>query len=185
MEFFQAVDARRSIRSYTDEAVSEEQLEALLEAARLCQSAKNRQPWRFMALRGGEKDGVARIMLDLFEKRDVELPGYVNSSKSSAHIIENAPVLILVFRDRDPDWNTGDLLSIGAAIEHICLGAAALGLGAVWIRDTVYTQEEIAAYAGWPELELVSALALGHPAEHPDPRPRKPLGEILLERRKP
>ena len=40
-------------------------------------------------------------------------------------------VLMLVFREPDELWTPGDLLSIGAAIEHVCLEAVNLGLGAV------------------------------------------------------
>lgn len=183
MEFLNVIQDRRSIRKYAREDVEDEKVTTLLEAARLCQSAKNRQPWRFLVLRGQEKDTVAQIMLSLFDQKDVELPGYVNSSKSSAHIIQQAPVLILVLREREEDWNTGDLLSVGAAIEHICLCAVDLGLGSVWIRDTVYTQEEIGAYIGYPELELVSAISVGYPDEKPAPRPRKILAEVTLKKR--
>ena len=96
-------------------------------------------------------------------------------------MIKEAPVFILVFRQDDDDhWMTGDLLSIGAAVEHICLEAVNLGLGALWIRDTVYTQEEICQSVGVKSMQLVCSIAIGYPAESPNPRPRKPMNEILL-----
>ena len=93
-------------------------------------------------------------------------------------------MLILVLREADELWTTGDLLSIGAAIEHIGLAAVDLGLGSLWIRDTEYTEKEITELIGYPELQLVSAIALGYPAEHPEPRPRKPQEALLLHYRK-
>lgn len=120
-----------------------------------------------MILEDGRKDQVAGIMLQLFESHDEELPGYVNSSRHTAQIIQNAPVLMLVFREPDELWIPGDLLSIGAAIEHVCLEAVNLGLGALWIRDTEYTEKEICAYVGYPQLQLVSAIALGYPPNSP------------------
>lgn len=181
MEFMNVVEARRSIRKFQSTPIEEEKLGRILEAARLCQSAKNRQPWRFMVLTGEKKNVVPKIMRSLFEKNNIDIPNYVNSSKYSARVIRNAPVLLLVFREPDGTWREVDLLSIGAAVEHICLAAVDEGLGALWIADTVYTQAEIRKQLGCEELELICAVALGYPAESPDMRPRKTLDEILLK----
>ncbi len=180
MEFEKVIKDRRSIRKFTSQEVENEKLKNIIDCARLCQSAKNRQPWSFMILKNESKNKVADIMLNLFERNDIDLPGYMNSSKSSANVIKNAPVLILVFREKDEDWMIGDLLSIGAAIEHICLEAVNLGLGALWIRDTVYTENEICKSVGYENLQLVSAIAIGYPAESPSQRPRKATDEILI-----
>lgn len=180
MEFEKVVENRRSIRKYLPKEVEQEKIDKLIEMARLCQSAKNRQPWRFMILCAEDKNMVADIMLELFERNDIELPGFVNSSKSSANIIKAAPVLILVFKDKDEDWDVGDTLSIGAAIEHICLEAVNLGLGSVWLRDTEYTKTEICTALGYPELDLISAVCIGYPNEDPAPRTRKGINEIVL-----
>ena len=184
MELEEVIRQRRSIRKFKSTPIEEAKLEKLIEAARLCPSAKNRQPWRFMILKAEIKDQIADIMLHLFESHDEKLPGYVNSSRYTAEIIKTAPVLILVLRETDELWTTGDLLSIGAAIEHIGLAAVDLGLGSLWIRDTEYTEKEITELIGYPELQLVSAIALGYPAEHPEPRPRKPQEALLLHYRK-
>lgn len=183
MEFETVINQRRSIRKFLLNEVEEEKINRLIECARLCQSAKNRQPWKFMILKKDTKDKVADIMLQLFDRKDMELPGYLNSSKSSANIIKNAPLLILVFREKDDIWTTGDLVSIGAAIEHICLEAVNLGLGSLWIRDTVYTEDEICKAVGYETLQLVSAIAVGYPAESPSQRPRKSQEEILIHER--
>lgn len=186
MDFEKVVHDRRSIRKFEDTKIEAEKIDKLIEAARLCQSAKNRQPWKFMILQEEEKDQVAEIMLALFEQSNIDLPGYMNSSKSSANAIKRAPLLILVFKEKDNkdgNWMTGDLLSIGAAIEHICLEAVNLSLGSVWIRDTTYTEQAICDYLGYPDLELVSGIAIGYPAEEPSPRPRKKAEELILQKR--
>lgn len=92
-----------------------------------------------------------------------------------------APVLLLVFREPDDGWRAMDYLSIGAAVEHICLAAVNEGLGALWIGDTVYTEQEIRARFDCTDLELVCAVALGYPAEAPAARPRKTMQDILLK----
>lgn len=183
MELTETIARRRSIRKYLEKDVDETLIQALLESARLCQSAKNRQPWRFMTLRGEMKNRVADTMLALFEERDIDVPGYMNSSKHTARIIKQAPVLLLVLREADEIWLDADYLSIGAAIEHICLRAVDLGLGALWIRDTVYTENELLKLIGWPELDLVSAIAVGYADESPAQRPRLSIDELTLSPR--
>lgn len=183
MEFEEVVQARRSIRTYKNQKVEEEKIEKLMEMARLCQSAKNRQPWNFMILQGEEKNAVADIMLSLFERNDIEIPGYMNTSKYSTMTIQKAAVLILVLRKPEDIWEYGDLLSIGAAIEHICLETVNLGLGSVWIRDTVYTEKEICTHLGYQDMQLVSGIAVGYPDEQPQPRARKQLKDIILQNR--
>lgn len=181
MEFESVIKNRRSIRKFKSEDIETAKIEQLIESARLCQSAKNRQPWKIMVLKNEEKNNIANIMLGYFDQKNIDT--YNNSSRSSANIIKQAPLLFLIFQEFDENWLTGDLLSIGAAIEHICLEAVNLGLGSVWIRDTVYTEDKIAQAVGYPELQLVSAIAVGIPNEFPNARPRKSTSEIMLEKK--
>lgn len=182
MELETVICNRRSIRKFQKKPVEKEKVQALLESARLCQSAKNRQPWRFLVLTETKKDRVADIMLQLYEKNHIEIPGIANSSKSSAQIIQNAPVLILACMEKDEHMQLSDLLSMGAAIEHICLKAVDEGLGSVWIADTVYTRDEICSAFQIEGLQLISGIAIGYADEHPAPRPRKTMEEIILYR---
>ena len=50
MDVFEAVQQRKSIRSYQDKPIAHETLERILEAARLSPSAVNRQPWHFIVV---------------------------------------------------------------------------------------------------------------------------------------
>ena len=181
MEFEKVIHERRSIRKFKEDTIKEEDIEKMVEALRLAPSAKNRQPWKVMVLKGEKKDAVADIMLHALEDEDYELPGYANSSKYSALVMKQAPVVFLVLREHDDLWFYEDLISIGAAIEHLCLAATDSNLGSLWIRDTVYTQKRIMDYLGYPELDLVSAIAVGYPDEQPSPRPRKSIEEIILD----
>lgn len=182
MEFQEVIRSRRSIRRYEPRPVEPELVEQLLESARLCQSADNRQPWRFLPLTGEDTAAVADIVLTLFQEREVPKGDDAYTSQYAAKVIRNAPLLILCFYERTNGRLDSDYLSLGAALEHICLTATDLGLGAVWIGDTFHTKEKIAAYVGHPDLTLVGCIAVGHPAEHPDPRPRKTMEEILLKK---
>lgn len=62
----------------------------------------------------------------------------------------------------------------------MCLRAQELGLGALWILDTCYTQEDICRYVGSGELELCCALCVGYAAEAPEARPRMELSKLMV-----
>lgn len=178
MELEEAIKNRRSIRKYTNEDVPNELIEDLIECARLAPSAKNRQPWKFIIIKNDIKNKIADIMI-----KNEEAPERIEDTNSSvkftAGIMKEAPVLILVLKEYDDNWKTGDALSIGGAIEHICLRATDLGLGSLWIRDTAYTQKEIAKLIGYENMEVISAISIGYPNQSPKQRPRKELNEIL------
>lgn len=183
MELNYVIRNRRSIRKYKNIDIPNEVIEDLIDSARLAPSAKNRQPWEFKIVKGTIKNEIADIMLEQLKQSKISLERKlynVNSSvKATAYIMKEAPILILVFKPKEDNWIIGDSLSIGAAIEHICLRATDLELGSLWIRDIVYTQKEIAKLVGKDDMELISAISIGYPDENPKQRTRKKLNEIL------
>ena len=183
MELIETINNRRSIRKYKDIDISKDVIEDLINSARLAPSAKNRQPWKFMIVKGTIKNKIADIMLEQLKKSEVSLERKLYNSNSSvkatAYIIKEAPILILVFKPKEDNWIIGDSLSIGAAIENICLRATDLGLGSLWIRDIAYTQKQIAELVNKKNMELISAISIGLSNENPRQRPRKKMNEIL------
>lgn len=183
MELIEMINNRRSIRKYKNIDIPTEVIEDLINSARLAPSAKNRQPWKFMIVKGKTKNKIADIMLEQLKESKISLERKIYNSNSSvkatANIMKEAPILILVFKPKEDNWIIGDSLSIGAAIEHICLRATDLELGSLWIRDIVYTQKEIAKLVSKDDMELISAISIGYPDENPKQRPRKSLNEIL------
>lgn len=183
MELIETINNRRSIRKYKDIDISNNVIEDLINSARLAPSAKNRQPWEFMIVKDKTKNEIADIMLKQLKESKVDLERKIynanNSVKETAYIMKEAPILILAFKPKEDNWIIGDSLSIGAAIEHICLRATDLELGSLWIRDIVYTQKEIAKLVGKDDKELISAISIGYPDENPKQRPRKKLNELL------
>lgn len=183
MELKEAINKRRSIRKFKSLDVSKELIEDLIACARLAPSAKNRQPWKFLIVQDDIKNQIADMMIGKEESSKISLEMKIynahSSVESTAQIIKEAPILILVLKKYDDNWIIGDSLSIGGAIEHICLRATDLGLGSLWIRDIVHTQKEIAKLVGYEDMELISAISIGYPNENPNQRPRKNLDEIL------
>lgn len=188
MQFNDVILKRRSTRKFSHEKIETEKIFELIESARWSPSAANRQNWYFVVVENKMKDKIAQIMEEELKSRkqdikDIETPTKpYTAAKSligSIQVIREAPILILAFRNPDQGWLEGDYLSMGSAIEHISLKATDLGLGSLWIRDIVYTRDEIAEVLNLSHMELVASIAVGYSKEYPYPRKKKELNEIM------
>lgn len=189
MNFDEVIKLRRSTRSYCTKKVKKQDIYSLVECARWAPSAANRQPWLFVVLENDQKNKVADIMEKHLKNVDIPLDESENAThayipttsvKESIKVIREVPILILVFRKRGDDWKEGDYLSIGCAVEHMCLKATDLGLGSLWLRDVIFTRDKIANHLGYENLELVTGLAIGYSNEYSYERFKKTLDEILI-----
>lgn len=183
METKKVIEKRRSIRSFKDEDVSNEVIEDIINCGRLAPSAKNRQNWYFIVLRNNIKDKVADLMLEYAnnndeteERKKLNAP---SSVKPTANVIKQAPILVLIFREKDDNWIVADNLSIGACVENMCLRATDLEIGSLWIRDIVYVAEDVAKLVGRENIELNCAVSFGIANQNPKQRPRKKLKDIV------
>lgn len=156
----------RQTRTFTDEPVSDDDLERLLEIARWTGSSRNTQPWHFIVIRDRELlDKVSRVRGDLI----VWAGG--------------APLAIALVID--PDWEISGAFDEGRLTERLMIAARLLGLGAgtAWYGDE--TQQAAAKeLLGIPQhLTARSLVAIGHPASADPERPvgggRKPLSELV------
>lgn len=189
------IEERRSIRKFKSAPVDREQIEIIVRAAALAPSAKNRQPWKYIVYTGGEKDKLLDVMEKALEKEQAEhklLPQSAFGLPDAFHtlrIMREAPVTIIVMNTNGQSpyeviatdrrvAEICDSLSIGASIENMLLKATELGLGTLWIANTCFAYDDLVEAIGEPG-QLIGAVTVGHPAEHPQPRPRKPLEEIL------
>jgi nitroreductase len=104
METIEAIKTRRSVRGFTAENVGDETVTIILEAGRWAPSGLNNQPWRFIVVRNPE------IKVELSK-----LTVY-------GHTIKNAPLLVVVFLDKEHIYNyVKDVQSIGACIQNMLL----------------------------------------------------------------
>jgi nitroreductase len=165
-EFIQIIFARRSIRKYTAEPVSETDIKTLLEAAMAAPSASNRKPWQFVVV-------VERQTLD----RLAEVHPH-------GKMLFEATLCIAVCGDlteMERFW----VQDCSAATENLLLAATALGLGAVWLG--VYPREERVAAVrqvlGIPETIVpLNLISIGHPAEEKEPRTQYNEARVHRER---
>ena len=167
MDVFKAIKTRRSIRAFTDQPVSDEEVEKLIEAARWAPSAGNIQPWEFIIVRDPQvKHGLCEAALN-------------------QTFIEEAPVVIVVCANPmqsskgygSRGTNLYCIQDTAAATQNILLAAHAMGLAACWIG--AFNEEEAKKVLGVPdELRPIAIVPVGHPAEKPRARPRRHLNEI-------
>ena len=189
------IEKRRSIRRYKSDAVAWQTITEIVDAARLAPSAKNRQPWKFIVFTGKQKDRLLDTMntgIENTEKALAQTGGDASGlpdAKNTLRIMRQAPVTIIVmnpggsspYEPADTDTRTTeicDTLSIGAAVQNLLLAAQEKGLGTLWIANTLYAYDELCEFIG-EKGQLACAISLGYPDEDPNPRPRKPIEDIL------
>jgi nitroreductase len=177
MDLDEAIQGRRSIRSYEDRPVPMELIREVLEAGTWAPSAKNGQQWRFTVLAGASKKRLTDLFRSELEALKVKI-GMVQmgSSFGSCGIMERAPVLIMVWNAGDHGWET-EAHSVAAAIQNMLLKAHGLGLGSLWIGDIYYTKEALERHLGKP-WKLMAAVTLGWPESTPSPPSKKPVEEV-------
>jgi nitroreductase len=151
MEAVEAILTRRSVRAFTDEPVSAEELEVVLRAAMAAPSATNEQPWRFVVVRD-------RAVLDRLAK-----------ATPFAGALARAPLGIVVCGDKRAGRFPGFwVIDCAAAIENALLAAHATGLGGVWIGVhpvPPFVQAVRRIVRPPRHVAPMSMIALGHPAE--------------------
>ncbi|MCL5256236.1 MAG: nitroreductase family protein [Chloroflexi bacterium] len=159
---------RLSVRHYTSEEVTDQQVSTLLNSAILAPSGGNRQPWFFYVVR----DLATR-------KKLVDAAG-------GQDFLAEAPVVIVVCADpkrsAERYAQRGATLyciqDTAAAVQNILLQAASMGLGTCWVG--AFDEEAVSAILEIPvHLRPVAMIPVGHAARQPRPRPRRALSEVV------
>ena len=165
MDFLDLVKSRYSVRAYKNQAIEEEKLDKILEAARLAPTAVNYQPFKLLIIhtKGREKELKRIYQAEWFNK---------------------APIVICVCCEPKNAWVRRDgknFADIDATIvmDHIILAATSLGLGTCWIgafdanaaREILKIPEEIEPLVFTP---------IGYPADEIGQKKRKNLSELVI-----
>jgi nitroreductase len=156
MNALEAIRTRRSIRNFTGDPIPRQDLETLIDAARLAPSGHNEQPWDFIVV-------TDRAMIDQL--------------KVAAGWMEKAGAIIAVVLDPSSRWWLEDG---SAAIQNILLAAHALGYGACWLEGyTLPLEAKFKTLLGVPEdKRLLTLIPIGVPKERPE-KEKKPLSAVL------
>lgn len=157
---------RSSVRAYTDQSVSEEQIDTLLRAAMSAPTAVNKQPWQFLVI-------TDRATLDS-----------IAANFKNIHMAQHAPAAIVVCGNLDKalegDAQAYWIQDCSAATENLLLAAHGMGLGAVWcgiypIQERVQQLREMLSIPS--HLVPLNVIPVGYPKA-----PQKPKDKYDPER---
>ena len=157
MELNEVLLKRRSIRKFTEEAVSEEDINEILHAAMSGPSACNRTPWEFFVVTNPET-------LEKLRKA-----ARYSKIKSPLAIVVCGNLSKALPLQLSPFW----IQDCSAATENILLRVTDLGLGAVWcgVHPMKTAEKNVREALSLPEkLIPLNIIHIGHPAENPEPR---------------
>jgi nitroreductase len=147
------IKKRRSIRKYTNQAVTDAQIRQLLEAARAAPSGSNLQPWEFVVV------------------RDLDLKKQLAQTHTWSSMAADAAAVFVVCGDERASDNW--VKDASAATENLLLAATALNLGGVWVGIHPYPdrQAHLRRVLDIPErIRVLCLVPVGHPAESKPPR---------------
>ena len=158
MDALTGILTRRSIRRYTEQTISDEEITAILRAGMHGPSAGNAQPWHFMVVR--DRSHLNEIAL----------------KHPFAKMLFHTTVAIVVCADTAHEKYPGNwVLDCSAASQNILLAAHALGIGSVWVG--IYPEQDrmelLKTVLSLPEnIQPLSLIPIGYPAEtrHPEDR---------------
>lgn len=178
ISLFDAIDTQRAIRRFTSDAVSDEAVHRILEAAVRAPSGRNRQPWRFVVVRDPEtKRQIGNYYRQACELAGIGREPIAGLSKkvnaSVAHLASHmgdAPVLIVACIEHPTDEaaQTSTLVagsSIYPAVQNLMLAARALGLGTTLTTVHTVFEDEIKSLLDIPaNVQTAALIPLGHPS---------------------
>lgn len=163
---YESLLSRRSVRSYTEQNLNEEQIDRIIQAGQYAPSAMGRQPLAFLAVQNPEiRNRLSELNAQILAAR---------SPHKRSDPFYGAPCVIAVLADRAVSTR---ILDGAAAMENMLLAAEDLGLGSCWINRALEVFEmkegqEILKSAGFeqPEqLEGIGFVICGYPDKEPGP----------------
>jgi nitroreductase len=199
---------RHSVRNFTDQVVSNEDINKIIKAATHAANGRNAQNWYFVVIRN--KNKIKDIARSIMLKNDSICAQIVNEEmrdkfsniKNFGTFFIKAPVLICVFASEyiptgydvlksigipDDEFNefmntSPGIQNIGAAMENLMLAAATLGYGTCWMTSPNFAGRAIKETINLDALKnynFVALTPLGVPMGESTSPKRKPLNEIM------
>lgn len=165
MDFKDLVQHRRSIRRFTDEALTAEQVQLILRAALMSPTSKSTRAWHFYVV--DDRDKLEKLS---------------QCKSAGAEFVKGAPLAVVVCMDTEQTdvWvEDGSIAAVTMQYQ-----AADLGLGSCWAQVRLRGQDDgtpatdlLRFLLGYPEgQQAVCIIAFGHPAIE-----RKPQDEEKLK----
>ena len=157
---FDLVKSKRSVREFADKPLPPDLVRQILDAGRLAGSAKNMQPWHFVAI----------------ERRET-LAALAECGQWASHLAGASLGVALV--TADPFLRLTVPFDLGRAAQNMMLTAWAEGVGSE--MATIYYPDRAREILGVPDgFNLPWCISFGYPA-HPEPRPARKSGRRIAE----
>lgn len=188
--FFDIVKLRRSVRQFKSNPVPEKDIRQILEYAKLCPSAGNRQPWKFVVMQDKDR---AQKMRDIIVKNrlrneigdktlpDVERTELRQRINAGLDGYFSAPVYIGVLTDNEARFARTMNKHDGPIVaSYICLVARAMGYGSLYVTGSIpapafrYAADVPDRYA------ITCVVLLGIPVAWPDMPEKKVLDDLIV-----
>ncbi|MFE2265522.1 coenzyme F420-0:L-glutamate ligase [Streptomyces griseosporeus] len=191
----QAVTQRRTVRAFTDAPVDPGAVRRAVAAAVTAPAPHHTTPWRFVLLESPE----TRVRL-LDAMRDAWIADLRRDGKSEESIakrvrrgdvLRNAPCLVVPCLVMDGSHTYGDarrdaaeremfVVAAGAGVQNFLVALAGERLGSAWVSSTMFCRDVVREVLALPDdWDPMGAVAVGHPAEEPRPRPEREAGAFI------
>jgi coenzyme F420-0:L-glutamate ligase/coenzyme F420-1:gamma-L-glutamate ligase len=195
-EYIGLMKERRSVRRYTEDEVTLDEIRHLITNGTYAPSAHNSQPWRFVViLRSPLREELVRVMSEAFRRdltKDGKNPDEIERRvEESKRRMMNASHILLACLSMKDMWRYGDtrdefeytmaVQSVAASIQNILLAAHASNIGCCWMCAPLFAKNEVSATLKLPEDYDPQAFVLvGYPDESPEMPRRKPIDDVML-----
>jgi nitroreductase len=188
-ETLQVIENRHSIRLFTKQEVSDDDINVLLQAANEAPSAHNQQSWRFIVMRNQKRQELSRLVtskssdfprpastLLRMAARSIAGAPAVIAIANSGDLIRHGTQLFKVEKEMAHDFfRTMEIQSSAAAVENLLLAATSLGLATVWLGILYLIKDDVLEFLGEPKGEFMAVVPVGYAATSSHGPQKQPL----------
>lgn len=186
MELKEAIDKRKSIRSFENKQVPKQILKELIIKAIKAPSSANAQPWKFYVITSKKiRDEIAKTLslaLGLYKKDFDKLPKKLKDVSIEFYSnMGNCPNIIFVYSKKNKQKRDSNIMGISCAVQNLMLSAVEKGLGTCWVGSLRGFEKELNKLLKIPkDEELISSILIGYPKKGyvPLKRKKKSLKEV-------
>ncbi|MGY8797527.1 MAG: nitroreductase family protein [Longimicrobiales bacterium] len=170
MSVMDVIASRRSIKNFTDRAITNEEIERLLGAVCCAPNHRMTEPWRFYVLgpEGRAAYGKALGMRKAKRVEDPEAAQAVIDKVSRVHRDLPGMLLVAIAQDENPEIKEEDYAAAWMGIQNLSLAACEMGLGTHLKSGAIMDDPNARGPLGVPDSErIIACIELGEPAETP------------------
>lgn len=194
VELLEGMATTRAIRRFRPDPIPDDDLATIMFSATRAPSGSNRQPFRFVVLRDGDKATKAKALLgEAFragwkskrQEHSYSSPAAERQARAMQHFVDNfeqIPVVVLacLVRYRQPVPTEG--ASVYPACQNLLLAARALGYGGVLTQWHGFVERQLRELLGIPDgVAIHATIPLGKPVGRHGPVRRRPLHDLVYD----